>query len=70
MQLHPNTMRTIIRSILKRVDLPDPHEFCTAYVNHAEARRARRDTPMPVSLAVQRWLILGTICPLTRVNKP
>lgn len=61
MQLHPNTMRTIIRSILKRVDLPDPHEFATAYVNHAESVRAQRGTPMPVSLAVQRWLSLGAI---------
>lgn len=58
---HPNTARRIVSSILERVDLPDPHEFCTAYVNHAETRRAKRDTPMPVSLAVQRWLSLGSI---------
>jgi hypothetical protein len=58
---HPNTARRIIRNILDRVDIPDPHEFCTAYVNHAESVRAQRGTPMPVSLAVQRWLSLGTV---------
>lgn len=58
---HPNTARQIISSILERVDIPDPHEFCTAYVSHAEERRGARQTPMPVSLAVQRWLSLGAI---------
>jgi hypothetical protein len=59
--LHPNTARKLISDLLKRVDLPDPHEFATAYVNHAETRRSQRGTPMPVSLAVQRWLSLGAI---------
>lgn len=60
-QLHPNTARKLIGDLLKRVDLPDPHEFATAYVNHAELQRGVMRTPMPVSLAVQRWLSLGAI---------
>lgn len=59
--LHPNSVRRIIRDLLIRVDLPDPHEFATAYVKHAEARRAELSAPMPISVAVQRWLSLGSI---------
>lgn len=59
--LHPNSIRRIIRDLLIRVDLPDPHEFATAYVKHVEARRGAKSTPMPVSIAVQRWLSLGSI---------
>lgn len=60
-KLHPNTARRMLSDLLKRVDLPDPHEFATAYVNHAESVRAQRGTPIPVSIAVQRWLSLGAI---------
>lgn len=60
-QLHPNNARKLISDLLNRVDLSDPHEFATAYVSHAESVRAQQGTPMPVSLAVQRWLSLGAI---------
>ena len=52
---------TMIRDLLNHVDIEDPHEFATAYVEHAEARRAELSEPMPVAVAVQRWLELGAI---------
>ena len=61
LDLGPNSIHRIIRDLLIRVDLPDPHEFATAYVEHAEARRAKLSDPMPVSVAVQRWLELGSL---------
>ena len=60
-KLHPNTVRRLLSDLLLRVDLPDPHAFATAYVNHAEISRGLRSTPMPVSIAIQRWLSLGSI---------
>lgn len=60
-KLHPNTARQLISDLLNRVDLPDPHAFATAYVSHAETRRGAMQTPMPVSIAVQRWLSLGSV---------
>lgn len=50
-----------LRDLLNRVELPDPHEFATAYVHHTETRRAARLTPMPVVAAVQCWLSLGVL---------
>lgn len=61
LDLVPNSNHRIIRDLLIRVDLPDPHEFATAYVEHAEARRAELSEPMPVAVAVQRWLELGSL---------
>lgn len=56
-----NNARRLISDLLMNVDLPDPHAFATAYVNHAESQRGARLAPMPVSIAVQRWLSLGAI---------
>lgn len=51
----------MLRDLLDRVDLGDPHAFATAYVHHVEGRRAAGELPLPVTAAAQRWISAQSI---------
>lgn len=53
--------RDVIGQLLERVQLPDNHEFCTAFANHADAARAAGGVPMPLVRAVQMWARSGAL---------
>lgn len=52
---------TTIRDLLNRVDIEDPHEFATSYVNHVEDSKKKRQAPMSLATAVYRWSRLRSI---------
>lgn len=51
-----------ISELLLAVELPDPHEFATAYVEHVAASP---NTPANVTIALQRWIRDGSLRSLT-----
>lgn len=46
-----------LQALLDHLDLADPHEFATAYVNHVAV-----NGPLSVALAAQRWTEEGHTC--------
>lgn len=54
--------RRALRALLLAVDLPDPHEFATAYVEHVTATP---NAPSNVTIALQRWIKDGSLRSLT-----
>lgn len=46
-----------IRRLLEDADIPDAHEFATAYVNYVE----KTDHKMPLPTAVQLWTTRGRL---------
>jgi hypothetical protein len=50
------SVRSRIRALLEALDLEDPHEFCTAYVDHVEVATATQSRAIDVSIAAHQWV--------------
>lgn len=50
-------VRARIAALLDALDLEDPHEFCTAYVDHVESSAC----PVAVAVAAHQWVRDGYI---------